>query len=76
MTCMSTVARASRNEPANEKRVLFTQVTHKGSDKPTHKCSLARAFAVCRHVVGNLRKLQAKNACLKPKWGTAHEHEE
>ena len=33
---------------------------------PAHKHSLARAFAACRHVhvVGTLRKLQAKDACL------------
>ena len=39
-------------ESAHEKRVLIiTLVTSKGSDEPAHKYSLARAFAVCKHVV-------------------------
>ena len=46
----------------------LSQVTSKGSCEPAHKRSLARAFAVRRHVVETLKKLQAK----KPKQGTAH----
>ena len=47
-------------ELAQEKRVLITKATSKGSGKPAHMCSLARAFAVHRYVVETYKKLQAK----------------
>ena len=51
-------------QQAHMKRVLIKEATSQGSDEPAHKHIFARAFAVRRHVVETLRKLQAKNACL------------
>ena len=59
----------STNESAHVKRVLITKAASEGSGEPAHKRSLARAFAVRRHVVETLRKLQAKNVCLEPNMG-------
>ena len=47
-------------EPVQEKSVITTAVTSKGSGEPVHKRSLTRAFIVHRCVGGALRKLQAK----------------
>ena len=48
------------------KRVLVTQATSKGSGETAHKRSLARAFAVRRHVVETLRKFQKKTHVCSP----------
>ena len=45
-----------QNQPAHKKMVLITQATSQGSGEPAHKRSLARAFAVRRHVVETLWK--------------------
>ena len=49
----------TEQRPAHKKRVFMTYATSKGSGEPAHKRSLARAFAVRRHVVKTLRKLRA-----------------
>ena len=51
------------NRSTHGKKVLITKATSKGSAQSAHKPSLTRAFAVRRHVVETLRKVQAKNAC-------------
>ena len=45
----------STYEPAREKRVRITQATSKGSGEPAYKHSLAKAYAIQRHVVEALR---------------------
>ena len=55
-------------EPAMRKGYL-SQTTSKGSGEPAHKRSLARAFAVRRHIVESFRKLQAKMHICSPKRG-------
>ena len=45
----------------------------KGSGEPAHKCSLFRAFAVRRQVVGTFRKLQAKTHVCSPNRSCAFE---
>ena len=56
-------------EPAHKKRVLITQATSKGSGETAHKRSLARTFAVRRHVVRTLINLQAKRHICSPNGG-------
>ena len=53
-------------ELVHEKTVLITLATSKDSDKPVHNHSLPTAFAVCKGVVGALRKLQAKIPVFGP----------
>ena len=48
-------------EPAHVKRVLITYATSEGSGERTHPRSLARAFAVRSHNIGEWRKLQTTN---------------
>ena len=48
------------NEPSHEKRVIIALASIPGSDWPAHRCSLAIAFACCKHVVGTFGKLQTK----------------
>ena len=54
----------------------LSQHVRKGylSHIPAHKCSLVRAFVMCRHVLTTLGKLQTKHACLLHKLGAAHAH--
>ena len=47
--------------PAHEIMVLLTQATSKGSGKPVHLRSLARAFAVRTHEVWKQTKGPTKN---------------
>ena len=49
------------------KRVFVTKATSNGSGEPVHKHSLARAFAVHRHVVETLRNLQTKPVSVPQK---------
>ena len=61
-------------ESAHKKRLLITQTTIKGSGMPAHKRSLARTFAVCRHIVGTLRKPQAKMHICSPSRDCTFDH--
>ena len=54
-----------KNESAHEKTALIKQATSKGSGETAQKRSLARVFAVRRHVVETLRKLKAKKVLAR-----------
>ena len=45
---------------AHEERVLTTKANNNGSGELAHPCSLARAFTVCSHNIGNEKNLQLK----------------
>ena len=55
--------------PAPEKMIHITTAISKDTGEPVHKCSVARAFVVRRHIGDTLRKVRAKpHVCSRYRW--------